>query len=110
MDRVFNILPVECRTDTSFTTGLRHSSGRPFDVQPSPEEEMLSRTAARELNAELLNLQAPQETPPSGWWAMIDELMERGRVADLMSLLAEPRAGITIDALPTWSESVTHSP
>lgn len=107
VDRLFNILPIECRSEISFTTGLKYSPRRPFDLSPAPADAMDGAHVARQSGAELLDLNSPPSDPLDGWPAIVDELLDHGKLCDLVALLAQPRPEATLSALATWTEAVT---
>ena len=107
IDQLFNILPIECRLEVSYSTGLKLSSQRPFVLQAAPEDAMEAKSAAHNAEATLVDFSTATPDVLNGWWAMVDELLERGQVADLVSILGQPRPDITLDSLCNWSEAVT---
>jgi hypothetical protein len=55
---LLDCLPIDCRTAISFSTGLRHSSRRPFHILALPGDPATRRQLARQPNMVVLDLVA----------------------------------------------------
>jgi len=100
---LLNCLPAECRTEFSFSTGLKFSSRRPFRVvamSGHPEEQ---RRVERLYNVALLRLgeEPPAEfAPVEGWSRLIHRLLKSGRISLLAKQLSRPHPEFSPRDLP----------
>ncbi len=100
---LLNCLPVECRTQFSFSTGLKTSARRPFrivrlaDNYPAAVRRIQSKHRMAVWSPEL----KPSEVtvPFDGWPGLIAALLGRGDVALLAEFLSRPRPGLTLGEL-----------
>ena len=71
---LLNCLPVECRPEMSFATGLVYSPRRPFRVNVVEADAPAARLA-RQPGVTLLNLadKPPADFAPTGWAAYLEE-------------------------------------
>ena len=106
LDRLCNLLPIACRAELSFSTGLTPSPQRPLQIQPVANSDMPSQTAARQADAALIDLASPDEHVPSGWWAMVDELLEGEQFSDIVNLLSAEDEDIGLGDLSNWSPAL----
>ncbi|MGD9126649.1 MAG: hypothetical protein PVH19_04650 [Planctomycetia bacterium] len=107
-------VPVECRPEFSFSTGLRDTLNRPFriivDDKLSGQHPAISNptespdTEVPHWRVAELNLSA--STPPSefapldGWPHFIETILKSNRLGFLSTQLAKRRFGLTTDDLP----------
>lgn len=99
---LINCLPVECRTELSFSTGLRYSPRRPFRVVGVSDDVAEQRRLSRQF--EILLLDASQRPPrelafPSGWGGLIAHIVACGRWRFLAAELSQPRPGLRLSQL-----------
>jgi hypothetical protein len=110
MGGFLNLLPVECRTDFSFTTGLRHSARRPFRISrlsDDPEERRRTTSAG---GAVAVELDEPGITAPSGGWAgFVHGVLSENRLSHFSRLLREPRPGLICSELDALGDSLAAS-
>lgn len=99
---LINCLPPECRTEFSFTTGLKFSSRRPFRIVAiggDPEEQ---RRVERVYNAAVLDLSGdPPATAAADTWAQfIRKVLLSGRISLLAGQLSNLPEQVALDELP----------
>jgi hypothetical protein len=105
---LFSLLPVECRTDFSFSTGLKFSPSRAVRISSMPDDEAAWRALARR-GITLLRL---DNTPSSGderltpWAAWIAEILAAGKLSVLAAELERPRPGLTCNDLGALGEQL----
>ena len=98
---LLNLLPVECRVEFSFTTGLRHSPRRPYRlVSLSPDALELRRASP---NLPFVPIDLDSENDPAGtdhpWAELLAALLEQNRVPQFAAALRTPRPGLTASHL-----------
>lgn len=96
-------LPPECRTEFSFTTGLKFSINRPFRLvgYAGPASELTAYE--RRYNLTVLDLcQAmPEELLPiDGWARLIERTLATGRTTFLATQFSKRRFDLTVADLP----------
>lgn len=93
---LLNLLPVECRTTFSFSTGLKFSTLRNVRLCAMSADESECRSIARHGVATLsLEHQATSQEPRSGWAGWIEEVLRSGKLSVLAAELEQPRPGLT---------------
>jgi GTPase-associated protein 1, N-terminal domain type 2 len=105
---LINALPVECRKEISFTTGLKFSPSRPVRVSTLPADESDWRALARR-GITLLRLDGTSATEkPSfeGWAEWVFEVLKTGKLSVLAAELEQARAGLTCSDLPKLGEQL----
>ena len=107
LDRLFNLLPLHSRADVSFATGLKPSPQRPLKLLAAAGEGMQLKTVAKQQNAAVVDLDDAVSEAPSGWWSVVDDLLERGQVGELVSLLSQTHDELSLHDLPNWNIAVT---
>jgi hypothetical protein len=91
LDRMFNVLPLEVRSELSFSSSLVSSPQRPFRLLAAPTGEMGSHTSARRSDAVVFDVDAAVERAAAlkhPWAQMIDELCRAGRAEELLERLS----------------------
>ncbi len=100
---LLNCLPAECRTEMSFTTGLKLSPRRPFRVHVTTAES--AQINRLQLQPGISIWDAEQEPPadfhPAGWAAYLLEAMALDRLSTVCTELERPRPGLRSADL-TW--------
>lgn len=99
---LFSCLPPQCRTEFSFSTGLKFTSRRPFRVVALSGDRAEHRWIARQHNVVVLDLSqdAPAGSPPvDGWARLIGRVLAAGRTSFLAAELAKPRSDLTTNDL-----------
>lgn len=100
---LLNCLPVECRPELSFATGLAHSLRRPFRINALAIDRVELRRLKRQPGITLLDLteEPPADYYPTGWAAYVLEAMEMDRLAHFCAELERPRPGLRLSDL-SW--------
>lgn len=102
---LFQCLPVECRPEFSFATGLKFTPCRPFRLNGIPMQPLEIRRLRKQFGLGVLEIvgNAPSPSPTSeGWGGLVAWVLRTGRVAPFARQLARPRPGLTaadLDAL-----------
>jgi hypothetical protein len=97
---LLNLLPVECRTAFSFSTGLKFSTLRNVRLCALPADESEWRSIARHGVATLkLEHSSPTVEGRSGWAGWIEEVLRSGKLSVLAAELEQPRPGLTCAGL-----------
>jgi len=100
---LFSCLPVECRTEFSFSTGLRFSSRRRFRIVAISDDPAEQRWIAHHGRITVLELSGdpPAETGPiDGWAKLIQHVLASGRTSFLATRLSRPRPQLGCEDLP----------
>lgn len=93
---LLNLLPVECRTAFSFSTGLKFSTLRNMRLCAMPADESEWRSIARHGVTTLRIDHRPHcQESRSGWAAWIEEVLRSGKLSVLAAELEQPRPGLT---------------
>jgi hypothetical protein len=91
---LLNCLPPECRTEFSFSTGLKFSSRRPFRVVALSGDPAERRWVAHHQNIivwEPAGSGSPESTPLDGWARLIERVLTSGRTSFLATQLSKRR-------------------
>jgi hypothetical protein len=105
---LINLLPVECRMEFSFSTGLKFSPSRAVRISSLPNEESAWRALARR-GITLLRLEnaAPSDDVRlDGWAAWLAETLAAGKLSVLAGELEQPRPGLTCSELGALGEQL----
>jgi hypothetical protein len=107
MDRLIcgllDCLPLDCRTSISFSTGLKFSARRPFDLLALPDDPAQQRWLANRPGVTELDL---NRDPASArhlvhdWARLIHRLLSSGDFAFLSEELGKPRGDFLLTDLP----------
>jgi len=100
---LLSCLPVECRTEFSFSTGLRFSSRRPFRIVAMSDDRAEQRWIAHHANVTVMEISGdePAEAAPiDGWARLIDRVLVLGRTSFLATRLSRPRPHLGCEDLP----------
>jgi hypothetical protein len=100
---LLNCLPVECRPEISFATGLVCSLRRPFRINALEVDEVELRRLGRQPGVTVFNLddEPPADFCPSGWAAYLFEALAIDSLALVSAELERPRAGLRLSDL-SW--------
>ena len=104
---LLNCLPVECRTEISFTTGLRWSPRRPFRIVCLGLDPAEIRRTERQqgpvfsLTGQALDLSAID----AGWAGFVAEVLRTGRTSTLTTFLTKAAAPGRLAELNAWGAS-----
>ncbi len=102
---LINCLPPECRTEFSFSTGLKLSSRRPFRVVALPEERDEQRRAQRLYDLSVLNLSdtPPGEfTPVESWARLMERVLGSSQVPFLGRHLSDSHVECSSESLSAF--------
>ena len=100
---LINCLPPECRTEFSFSTGLKFSSRRPFRVVALSGDRDEQRRVQRLYNLAVLDLSGspPAEFAPIDSWArFIERVLKSGRTSLLTARLSNRQLEFAPEDLP----------
>jgi len=100
---LLDCLPIDCRTSISFSTGLKFSMRRPFDLFALPDEPAQQRSLAHRPGLTALDLgsdPASANLLVNDWARLIYHLLSSGNFAFLSEELAKPRADLVLTDLP----------
>ncbi|REK10926.1 MAG: hypothetical protein DWQ37_15955 [Planctomycetota bacterium] len=103
---LLSLLPVECRGEFSFSTGLHFSPSRPVRILALPPEENSWRAMGRQ---GITVLQLDESTAAGsaqwqGWAAWITSVLDSGKLSVLATELEQPRPGLVLDDLDRLAE------
>jgi GTPase-associated protein 1, N-terminal domain type 2 len=98
--------PPDCRTEISFTTGLRYSPRRPFRLAPLDSDAAEQRRAARQEGVSVVDLTAAAEAESSlhPWAEYVAECIASDRLSSFVSQLQRP--GVTLAQLDAVGEQL----
>lgn len=91
---LLSCLPPECRTEFSFSTGLKFSSRRPFRLVALSGDPAERRWVAHHHNVAVLDLAdhgSPESVPIDGWARLIERVLASGRTSFLATQLSKRR-------------------
>jgi hypothetical protein len=100
---LFSCLPLDCRLEFSFSTGLKYSGRRPFRLIALPDDPGERRWLLHQNNVAVLDLTSDKSLPAipiDGWAQFIERVLASGRVAFLASELCKRRVNLKPDDLP----------
>ena len=91
---LLNCMPVECRPELSFATGLVYSPRRPFRISVVEADDAEQRRLARQPGVTLVNLAdaPPDDFIPTGWAAYLEEAIRSDRLIDRCGRIASHAA------------------
>lgn len=105
---LMNLLPIECRTEFSFSTGLKLSPSRPVRVAALPEDEANWKSIARG-GVTLLDLREPAQLADmhwEGWAGCVAQILQSGKFSLLASQLEQSRPWLNSSNLAMLSDQV----
>jgi hypothetical protein len=100
---ILNCLPLQCRTEFSFSTGLRFSSRRPFRIVALARDTEELRRVQRLYNIAVLDLTGdppPQYAPNDSWARLIERAIRAGRADFLAAELSQRHFDVALEDLP----------
>jgi len=105
MAGLFSCLPPPCRTEFSFSTGLKFSGRRPFRLIAMSDDPAEQRWLAHQHNVQLLDLCGEADatangTPLDGWSHWIARVLATGRTSFLATQLSKRRFDLKAGDLP----------
>jgi hypothetical protein len=99
---LLNCLPPECRTEFSFSTGLKFSSRRPFRIAALSGDPAERRWVAHHQNVTVWESPengSPASVPVDGWARFIERVLASGRTSFLATQLSKRRFHLAPDDL-----------
>ncbi|MGD9722299.1 MAG: hypothetical protein AB7O59_11340 [Pirellulales bacterium] len=102
------LLPVECRPEFSFSTGLKFSPSRPFRLSGLPADSGAWRAIGRH-GVTLLDLDGIEPTDTlswEGWAGCVAEILAGGRISVLATQLERRRPQLTCAALSSVADEL----
>ena len=105
---LLNLLPVECRTEFSFSTGLKYSPSRPYRVSHLPDDRAAWRAIGR-YGVTLLSLDTVdtgEEPNWEGWAGCVADVLKSGRISLLATQLERRRPTLTCAGLADFAEVI----
>ena len=109
---LLNCFPVECRTELTFTTGLRYSPRRPFHLAPLSGDAAEKRRADRYEGATLVDLSTSSNEGKAelgGWAAYVAEVIRRDQLPRLATELQQARPGLSLAGLNDLGEQLLNT-
>jgi hypothetical protein len=106
---LISCLPPECRTEFSFSTGLKYSPRRPFRLIGLGDDPVDQRRLLRQYEITVLELSdkpPKQFTALDGWGGFIACAIATGRSAFLSSQFSQPRRQKSLAELDTWGNQL----
>lgn len=111
---MFQCIPVECRTEFSFATGLRDVPDRPFRIIAGERLSGIHLTTSSQVESsdaeipihwriaelDLAGSPPPEFAPLDGWPHLVEVVLKSNRLGFLSTQLAKRRFGLSIDDLP----------
>jgi hypothetical protein len=105
---LLNLLPVECRSEFSFTTALKASPSRPVRISFLDDDQAAWRATARG-GVTLLDLRRGQASDGldwQGWAGYVAKVLRSGKLSFLATELEQSRPGLTCAGLDRLSEEM----
>lgn len=105
---LLNCLPVECRPELSFATGLVYSPRRPFRISVVEADTAEQHRLARQPGAKLFDLadEPPADFIPAGWAAYLEEAIGSDRLTAVVAELNRARPGLRLSDLAWLSDQL----
>ncbi len=105
---LFSLLPVECRTEFSFATGLKLSPARPVRLAALPPDRA-SWPAIDRAGYTLLDLDShlAAESTWDGWAGFVAKVLAAGKLSSLAAELERPRPWLTCEKLDAIGKQAT---
>ncbi|HEV3137792.1 MAG TPA: hypothetical protein VGZ26_07800, partial [Pirellulales bacterium] len=104
---LINLLPIECRPEFSFSTGLKFSPNRAVRVSALPSDPSSWRAIARQ-GITLLDLRTADLSgnPWEGWAGCVAQILASGKLSLLAAQLERPRPALNCSNLHHLSEQI----
>ena len=103
MAGLFSCLPLECRLEFSFSTGLKFSPWRPFRIVTLTDDPAERLWVASYPNVTVLDLvkdTASRSSQCDGWATLIERVLATDHVPFFASQISKRRFDLTLDDLP----------
>jgi GTPase-associated protein 1, N-terminal domain type 2 len=104
---LISLLPIECRVEFSFATGLKHSPNRAVRISALPGDPSSWRAIARQ-GITLLDLGTADlsDNRWEGWAGCVAQILASGKLSLLAAQLEQPRPGLNCASLHQLSEQI----
>jgi hypothetical protein len=104
---LINLLPIECRVEFSFSTGLKPSPNRAVRISALPGDPSIWRAIARQ-GITLLDLGTADlsDNQWEGWAGCVSRILASGKLSQLAAQLEQPRPGLNCASLHQLSEQI----
>jgi hypothetical protein len=105
---MLSCLPVGCRTEFSFTTGLKYSSQRPFRLSCLPDDAAECRRLSRRYGVEVWSLQQQSADSPAQhpWVEVLRRVIRANALAEFCRKLAEFPPSLGTSDLPDLARTM----
>lgn len=103
---LLNCLPVECRSEFSFSTGLKPSPRRPFRIISMAADSPEARRIARSQGAGVFPTNESTRTANSAWARYLRQILSTGKTHALASQLALERSELKLAGLDALGETL----
>jgi GTPase-associated protein 1, N-terminal domain type 2 len=105
---LINLLPLECRPEFSFSTGLKCSPGRAVRISCLPDDTACWRATARcgSTLLDLNNVQLDEHMSWKGWAGCVAEILQSGKLSLLVAELEQSRPWLNCRNLHLLSNQV----
>ena len=103
---LLNCLPVECRLEFSFSTGLELSPRRPFRVVCQPDDPAVVRRIQRLGGWQVYRLEEPVAALTTSWASYLATVLADDQVAALATQLTKSRPQLTLANLESLARSL----
>lgn len=100
---LMSCLPPECRTEFTFSTGLRFSTQRPFRIMAADDDGVQLRRMQQQGYRILEVAGDPPATSLDGWPRLIEHILTTGHIAFLATQMAKRRFELVPNDLPALS-------
>ncbi|MBX9788470.1 MAG: hypothetical protein K2Y37_06105 [Pirellulales bacterium] len=101
-----NCLPIECRLELSFSTGLEVSPRRPFRIVWQPDDPAVVRRIGRLGSWQVVRLSEISTAPTASWAVYLDTMLVEGKTAVLATKLAKRRPQLTMATLESLARAL----
>jgi hypothetical protein len=103
MAGLFSCLPLECRLEFSFSTGLKFSPWRPFRIVTLSDDPAERLWVASYPNVTVLDLvkdTVPRSSQFDGWATLVERVLATDHIPFFASQISKRRFDLTLDDLP----------
>ena len=94
-----NCLPLSWRGEVSFSTGLKHSTRRPFCIIAVENDESLHQSLARRHGLSMIGARDSEPVALGGWAAFVTAALEANQPTAIADALLQTGAAGTVDEL-----------
>ncbi|MGE0535475.1 MAG: hypothetical protein AB7O68_10920 [Pirellulales bacterium] len=101
-----NCLPIECRLELSFSTGLEVSPRRPFRIVRQPDDPTIVRRIQRLGGWQVFRMSEASGPLSTSWGGYLAGLLEERKTAALATQLAKRRPQLTMATLESLARAL----